>query len=137
MIFEKFQFCSKMSSIFLNTKSYWKSKISKKCFFKIFSEFFRFSQWIFYEFQTFLMFWKVEVQLFPKSIMSIYEICSPSSLHGFFWKTALSNLVANIWPVLLNLKKNTAMCCCSVLVQRQLNNDDRKRPSRNYCPTSI
>ena len=33
------------------------------------------------------MFWKGKCQLFPKSIMFIYEICFPRSLHIIFWKT--------------------------------------------------
>ena len=95
-----FMFFSKIwkFSIFfekINWKSYWKKsrfskifEISKKISkFRKFFRFFRFSQWFFNEFQKILMFWKVEVLLFPKSTISIYEICSPSSLHGCFWKT--------------------------------------------------
>ena len=53
-----------------------KSRFSRKIF-----RFFHFLRWIFYGFQKILMFWKVEVQLFPKSIMSIYEICSTYEIH--------------------------------------------------------
>ena len=70
-------FFFKIFEIFGNFRKFRKIMIFSKCF-QIFSIF----SMIFYGFQNFLMFWKVEVQLFPKSIMSICEICSPSSLHG-------------------------------------------------------
>ena len=37
--------------------------------------FFQFSQWIFYEFSKFLMFWKEDTLLVILSFISIYEIC--------------------------------------------------------------
>ena len=59
----------------------------RKCF-----RFFHFLRWFFYGFQKFLMFWKVEGLLFPKSTMSIYEICFPRSLYSVFWKSMLKQV---------------------------------------------
>ena len=54
--------------------------------------FFQFSQWIFYEFSKFLMFWKEEMLLVNSSLISIYEICrqvSGSLLRKYFaWFSA-------------------------------------------------
>ena len=49
--------------------------------------FFQFSQWFFYDFSKFWMFWKEESLLSKSGFISIYEICSPSSLHGCLVKT--------------------------------------------------
>ena len=94
-IFENFpEIFIHFSYIFRNFRKIFENSdiFEKSWFFRIFFRFFRFSRWIFYGFQNFLMFWKGKCLLFPSIMMSIYEICSPRSLHGVFcenpWKSA-------------------------------------------------
>ena len=108
MIFQKNRNFRKFLRFILHTKSYWKSKFLKFQNFRkfrffhffwkimIFSKFFIFfpiSRLFFYGCQKILMFWKAEAQLFPISIMFIYEICFPRSLFIVFLKNHLNLLI--------------------------------------------